>query len=247
LGGDCKSNGGSYNHSSAKLPKVSLTLEDPSGATVDMQRDSTGSYDVDGFVGTAIRTVKIARAGTYHLNVESDETDFAVAIGKDPKKAMDRLTAIGGGVALAGIVVGLVLFLLGLRRRRLDPAVADNPAGSTTWPPYTVQPTGPPLPPMHPGFRPEPPTTVSVPGQPPVRLPDQPAGGGFAPPTFAPPSVWGQTAPTSPPPPPAPPSTGPVWSVPDDRETGAEDADDREPDDGEPDDHEQWRAPRDDA
>ncbi|HEY0517869.1 MAG TPA: hypothetical protein VGC84_00140, partial [Ilumatobacteraceae bacterium] len=85
LGGDCQSNGGSYNHASNKLPKISLTLQDASGATVDMQRGASASYDVNGYVGTAIRTVKIGSAGTYHLNVESDETDFAVAIGKNPK------------------------------------------------------------------------------------------------------------------------------------------------------------------
>ena len=34
LGGDCESNGGSYEHTGDKLPKVSVTLEDPNGDSV---------------------------------------------------------------------------------------------------------------------------------------------------------------------------------------------------------------------
>jgi hypothetical protein len=210
LSGDCGANGGSYEHPGDKLPKVSLTLEDPDGKPVDLQRGVTASYDVDGYVGTGIRTMKIDQAGTYHLNVESNESDFAISIGKNPKDESEKLTQIGGGVALGGIVLGLLLFLLGLRRRRTLVPLTDvrNPVGPLPgWPPgpYAgVAPPGAP-PTIHPGFRPEAPP-ITVPGQPPIRLPEQPPGGVFAPPTFAPPTVGTPTLPpTSPPTPAAPP------------------------------------------
>jgi hypothetical protein len=249
LGGDCESNGGSYEHKGDKLPKVSLTLEGPDGQAVDLQRGATATYDINGYKGTAIRTVKITEAGTYHLNVESDESDFAISIGKDPEKDSELLIAIGGGIALGGIVLGLLLFLLGLRRRRPEPELADirNPAAPMpVWPPATyggVPPTAPPLPPMHPGFReesPPPPPPPTVPGQPPIRLPDQPSGGWFAPPTFAPPTVEPPTVepPTVEPPTVEPPTAvspptveGPSWTLPEDRRLPDEDDDDeRSPD-----------------
>ncbi|MEP7203834.1 MAG: hypothetical protein ABI894_14560 [Ilumatobacteraceae bacterium] len=193
LSGDCEANGGSYTHPGAKLPKVSMTLLDSNGDEVTLQRGVTAEYDVDGYEATAVRTVRIPEAGTYRLNVESDESDFAVAIGKNPKDDNDLMLLIGGSVALGGLVLGLLLFLLGLRRRRPDPSQI-RPAPLPTWSPapYGVTPTGPPGMPSHPGFRSEPPPMtqpVQYPGQPPIRLPETPPGGSFAPPTLAPPSA----------------------------------------------------------
>lgn len=211
LSGDCEANGDEYNFPGDRLPRVSMTLVDSNGDEVDMERGADASYDVDGYTGTGIRTLTIEDAGTYRLNVESDDGEFAVAIGKDPKKDSELLQMIGGGVALAGFVLGLLFILLGLRRRRLQPAMADfrNPAGPLPgWPPGPYAGATPPAPPMHPGFRPDSPPVpqpVGAPGQPPIRLPDQP-GPGFAPPSFAPPS------PPAPSPSPAPvpaPSTDP--------------------------------------
>jgi len=222
LGGDCDANGGAYEHTGDKLPKVSLTLEDPNGAGVDLQRGVTASYDVGGFVGTAIRTAEIEQAGTYHLNVESDESDFAISIGKDPKKDSETLTAIGGVVAIAGVLIGLLLFLLGLRRRRPEPAIVDprNPVGPLpSWGPgpYAGTPTGPPGLPGYPGATPPPPLVV-IPGHSPTRPPEHPSGGGFAPPTLAPPSPPSSFPPSSPPPssPPtiAPPTIAPPTVTP---------------------------------
>jgi hypothetical protein len=193
LSGDCEANGGSYTHPGDKLPRVSMSLVDGNGDEVDLQRGATASYDVDDYEGTAVRTVRIPEAGTYRLNVESDESDFAVAIGKNPKEDNELMLVIGGSVALGGLVLGLLLFLLGLRRRRPDPALVTA-APLPSWPPgpYTgAVPTGPPGLPSHPGFRPETPPVsqpVQVPGQPPIRLPETPPGGAFAPPTLAPPS-----------------------------------------------------------
>jgi hypothetical protein len=244
LGGDCQANGTTYNHPGDKLPKVSLTLTDSNGDEVTLDRGVNASYDVDGYKGTSIRTMKIEQAGTYRLDVESDDTDFAVAIGKDPKGDSDKLLIIGGAAALGGLIFGLLFLLLGLRRRPPDGSIVDirNRVGPMPgWPPSTYPglPSTPPLPPA-PAFQPVPPpapTTIQVPGQPPIRLPDQPPGTGFAPPTFAPPPPPApDSRPTGPPisrhpsgpQPVTPPSSGPQpvtppsapsaggWVVPDD-------------------------------
>ena len=205
LGGDCEANGSSYEHSGDKLPKVSLSLvTSSSGDELDLVRGTTASYDAAGYKGTGYRTVKIEEAGNYRLNVESDDSDFAVSIGKNPKADSEQLKTIGGAVALGGVVLGLILLLLGLRRR---PVAAAAPTGAfptgpmAPWTPSPYTPTGPPSPPQHPGYR-----TESVPGQPPIRLAEQPPGTGFAPPTLAPPA----------PPPPPPSSSG--WTVPEDED-----------------------------
>ena len=246
LGGDCETNGSEYTHPGDKLPKVSLTLVDSKGNEVTMDRGVTATYDVSGFKGTGVRSMVIEEAGTYRLNVESDITDFAVAIGKDPKKDSDLLKAVGGGVALGGLVLGLLFLLLGLRRRRSEPAMSDirNPAAPMPGWPSGSYPGMPPAP-APPGFRPDPPAApqpIGMPGQPPIRLPEQPVPGGFAPPTFAPPPPPSApptvasptvappsaprtsypTLPPSAPPPAAPaPSSPPAppgsgWAVPDD-------------------------------
>jgi hypothetical protein len=197
LSGDCEGNGASYEHSGDRLPRVTLSLVDANGDEVDLKRGASGTYDAAGFKGSAIRTVTIEDAGTYRLDVESADTDFAVALGKDPKKDSDLLKTVGGAVALGGLVVGLLLFLVGLRRRPALPASAapmwtPSPYGSSTSSPE-----------RHPGYRVEPPPIVAPPGPPPMRLPDAPPSGGFAPPSVAPP-----------PPAAPPPSTG--WAPPDD-------------------------------
>lgn len=201
LSGDCEANGSDYSHSGDKLPKVSMTLVDSNGDEIDMPRGGTASYDVGGYVGTGVRTLKIDDAGTYRLNVESDESDFAVAIGKNPKADSDLLAAIGLGVGLGGFVIGLTCLLLGLRRRR--PAAALTGFGDRTipmpgWPPDPYFGAVTAEPPTHPGFRgehPPVPHPIAPPGQPPIRLPERP---GFA--GFAPPSPESTPAPMPPPP-----------------------------------------------
>jgi hypothetical protein len=225
LGGDCEANGASYEHTGAKLPKVSLTLQaSSSGTEVDLQRGATASYNVSGYVGVGYRTVEISDAGNYRLNVESDESDFAVSIGKNPKEDSDLLKTIGGAIALGGFVLGLTFFLLGLRHRKPEFAPTDAhmpPTGPITpWAPspYAPAPTGPPAPPKHPGWRVENPPTPEpyvVPSAPPIRYPDQPPGTGFAPPSAVPPPPPPPPPPPSAVPPPPPPSTG-GWAVPDD-------------------------------
>lgn len=242
LGGDCQSNGASYNHPGDKLPKVSLTLLNSNGDEVTLDRGVSASYDIDGYKGTGIRTMKIEQAGTYRLDVESDDTDFAVAIGKNPKKDSEKLLLIGGSAILGGLIFGLLFLLLGLRRRRPEMAIdIRNRVGPLPgWPPGTL-PGQPPAPSSPVGVYqpvggyqpvavpPPAPATTQQPGQPPIRLPDQPPGTGFAPPTFAPPSPPAPgsppSAPLTPPhptgpqpvtPPPAPSGEG--WVVPDNKD-----------------------------
>ncbi len=220
LSGDCEANGSEYEHPGDKLPRLSMTLVDSNGGEIDMERGATATYDVDGYVGTGVRTLTIDEAGTYRLNVESEDTDFVVAIGKNPKDDTELLKLLGGAVALAGFVFGLLFLLLGLRRRRPQVAMVDirnSAAPMPGWPPGAyagVAPTAPPAPAMHPGFRPEPPPVsqpIGSPGQPPIRLPDQPSAPAFAPPSFAPPPP-----PDAPPiaPPTVPRSVGPPTAEP---------------------------------
>jgi hypothetical protein len=240
LSGDCEASGAAYDFPGDKLPKVALTLVDGNGDELELQRGVTASYDVGGYAGTAVRTVKIEQAGTYRLNVESDDSGFAISIGKNPKDDSELLKTIGGATALAGFVLGLTFLLIGLRRRRPETAVADVRSPVAPLPgwspgPYPPAPTAPPAPP---GFGPAPPPAaqpIGLPGQPPIRLPEQPpVRGGFAPPSLAPPPPPSAvpTLPTLPPtaitpslpptvPPPAPPTVPPSappdsWTVDDD-------------------------------
>ena len=151
----------SYNHPGDKLPKVSLTLVNSNGDEVTLDRGVNASYDIDGYKGTGIRTMKIEQAGTYRLDVESDDTDFAVAIGKNPKDDSEKLLLIGGAVALGGLIFGLLFFLLGLRRRPPDMAIdiRDRVGPLPGWPPSTypgLVPTPPSPPPAVGGYQPVP-------------------------------------------------------------------------------------------
>jgi hypothetical protein len=215
LSGDCDANGVGYDHAGDKLPKPSMTLLDNSDNQVDLQRGATATYDVGGYVGTAVRTVTIAKAGTYKLDVESDDTDFAVAIGKDPQTDSETMKRVGGAIGLGGIVLGLPLLLLGLRRRPPATIAGDirNPAAPMPgWPPGpyagTMPPAPPTMPPNYGSVVPPPQQPLHIPGQPPQHV-------AAAPPTsvFAPPSPVQPTGGSSVPAPPAPP-IHPVESVP---------------------------------
>src|SRR3954449_7260107 len=131
LSGDCNANTKEYNHTGDKLPKVSLTLVNSAGEEVDMPATTGASYDVDGYVGTQTRSLEIFGPGTYRMDVASDESDFAISIGKKPKDDNDLMMIVGGGIALAGLIVGVLLMLLGLRRRNPASVIVDsrNPMG----------------------------------------------------------------------------------------------------------------------
>jgi hypothetical protein len=208
LPGNCGAATTAYSHPGDKLPKFSLTLVNNNGDEIEMPEATGASYDVAGYVGTQARSLKITEAGSYRLNVVSDDKDFAISIGKNPKDDYDLLTVIGGGLALAGLIFGVLFVLLGLRRRKPVPVIVDprNPIGPLPdWPPSPYATAMPPTPPTFPGYGPQPPPPIQQPG-PPIRLAEQPSSGGFAPPAFAPP----------PPPPPSGtmPSPPPVAGMP---------------------------------
>src|SRR4051812_48314426 len=191
LNGDCAASGNEYSHEGDKLPKVSLTLLNSAGEEVDMPAATDATYDVDGYVGQQTRSLEIFGPGTYRMNVASDDKDFAISIGKKPKDDNDLMMIVGGGIALAGLIVGVLLMLLGLRRRNPAPVIVDsrNPMGPLPeWAPAPYAATMPPAPPTMPVATPTmpvgapppppPPPTTAFPGQPPIRLPDRPASGG---------------------------------------------------------------------
>jgi hypothetical protein len=225
LSGDCEANGTEYSRSGDKLPKVSLILTDTADETIELTRDASASYNAAGYIGTQARALKIDKAGTYRLNVESPDSDFAIAIGKNPRADSESLKQIGLAVGAAGAVLGVLCLLLGLRRRRPMPTMIDvrNPVGPLPgWPPGPYAGGPPTAPPLHPGYRVEaaphapPAPSVAATGQAPIRVPEQPLPSVFAPPTLPTP----QSAPPSVPPSPSIESSNDAgdsgWAKPDD-------------------------------
>jgi hypothetical protein len=152
-GGDCPNNDQQFDRDSDDIPDVDLVLIDPDGDEVDLEDDDSKSYDAAGAVGTSIRSVVIDDAGEYDLTVTSDEDDFAIAVGKDPAAAADTLKMVSYALAGLGVVLGLVLILLGLRKK-------DSPSRPTgapvtyypeQQPPTAYAPTGAHTPPAYGG------------------------------------------------------------------------------------------------
>lgn len=170
VGGDCAGNGASYERESPDLPEVALALVDEDDDPVELTESSAFSYDTASFVGQAIQQVDITSPGTYRLTVNSDDTDFAIAIGGDPEADSSTIIAIGGAVLLVGLLVGAVLVVLGLRRK----SGPTSPAGAvpSTMPPapgWTPQPPAPsavPVAPAPPAHQPPPPVPPSAPAPP---------------------------------------------------------------------------------
>ncbi len=161
VGGDCAANGSSYDRGGDDLPDVSLSLVDGDDQEVDLTSASATKYSAGAFKGQALQAVKIDDPGTYRLTVTSDDTDFAIAIGGAPDADSSMMKSAGIGAAVAGVVLGGLLILLG--RRKKGGPVAPAAAGNT-WQPQ--QPTGP-------GYQP-----------PPSYAPQQP---GYQQPTYQPP------------------------------------------------------------
>ena len=193
VGGDCASNGSSYDRGDDDLPDVSLSLVDGDDQEVDLTPASAPSYSAGAFKGQALQEVKIDNTGTYRLTVTSDDTDFAIAIGGAPDADSSMMKSAGIGAAVAGVVLGGLLILLG--RRKKGGPVAPAAAGNT-WQPQ--QPTMP-------GYQPPPSYAPQQPGnqQPTYQQPAAPQ------PTYQQPTY--QQPPTAPPP--APPAE-PDWGAP---------------------------------
>ncbi len=111
-----------------ETPKqVKLTLETADGDTVRLRREvGSVSYDVGGFAGSAYRTVEIREDGSYKLSIEPQKRQFAIAIGHGQ---LSKPTLLWPAViAGAGVVLGLLLLLIGGRRRPLPAsAIAAAP------------------------------------------------------------------------------------------------------------------------
>ncbi len=164
LRGDCANTETSYARRPGKeLPQVTLTLLDAGGSEVQLTRSTGTSYDAGGFIGTSTRTLTLSESATYTLTVESDDTDFAIAVGRDPKGEYEQQRMIALGIAVAGLVVGGVLIILGVRRKAV-PVTPLPPTPFGTEPSWISQQTEPPLDTARP-----------------------PAGAPFAPPSWEPP------------------------------------------------------------
>jgi hypothetical protein len=226
LDGDCDASTDEYSRDPDDPPVVEITVLDTKQNEIELDRvDEEFSYSLDdSFAGTAIRQIEIESTGDYTVNVDSVDDDFVVAVGRNPAQAGDtaRLGALASGVA--GIVLGLALVLLGVRRGRRARRLATAYTDGTAWPAGAPLPTSPPLmappltqqmpAPQHSGqWSPDLPVgpPVASPGPTPPTLPYAPAGqptpGPMAPPhVFAPPGM--PTLPTEPTPnePAAPPA-----------------------------------------
>ena len=174
VGGDCAGNGATYERTSADLPEVTLALVDEDDSPVELTASTAFSYDTGAFVGQAIQQVAIGSPGTYRLTVSSVDTDFVIAIGGDPEADSASVLAIGGAILLAGLLVGAVLVVLGLRRKA-GPATPATPAaggvppiaGWTPQPPSQGYAPAPPIAPAPPAYQPPPPAPPSAPPPPP--------------------------------------------------------------------------------
>jgi hypothetical protein len=171
--GDCASDARSYDVDT--VPRVTLTLADSDGDNVDLDRVSGPTYDRDGKQGTGVRSVDIARPGSYVLTATADQTEAVIRVGRDPSSGVTALR-VGAIVALiVGVAGGVLLLVIRPRQRR----VLAPPVVQPVWP--TGLPTQPPLgppsanPPVPPPYAPRPPS---------VRPPSQPAG---QPPWYEPP------------------------------------------------------------
>ena len=179
------------------LPAVRLTLRDDAGDEVDLDSRPGVDYDTDGFVGTSIREFEVDEAGEYVLRVESTtgDRDFAVAVGGDPSAGVDGLRLGAAAAAIAALVIGGLLLVLGARRPDAiaEPAATGWPDTPTAWPtaPPTMSPPtmSPPnvAPPAHSGTSLPPPPAAwppQAPAGPPIAPPPPPSG------NVAPPPAW---------------------------------------------------------
>lgn len=167
VGGDCGANGGSYDFGDDTLPKVTLSLVDSDDNEVDLSSADGPSYSAGAFKGQAIQTVSISDPGSYRLTVTSDAEEIAIAVGGDPDADASTMKSAGLGAIVAGLVLGGLLLVLGLRKKGGTAAPAAVAA-----PPY--QPQG--VPGAVPGYQPQQPVYQQPPAQqPPAYQPQPPA------------------------------------------------------------------------
>ena len=172
LAGECDADR-RYDRNPDDLPELTLTLLDPNGQSLDLDDAEPDAYAVDGFVGTAAQSVEIDTPGDHVLTVAPTAGDpFAVAVGRSPDQGVALLRWGAGAAAIAGLVFGGVLLVLGSRRNPTPAATAAQ------W-----SPEGQGWPASPPGFPAPPPTTGAsgLPGPPPPQLPPDPDAGPITP------------------------------------------------------------------
>jgi hypothetical protein len=187
LAGECDA-AERYERDPDDVPSPELVLVDPSGDPLELTDADEATYDVDGYVGTAFRSVDITEPGDHVLTVAPTGGDpFAVAVGRAPDDGVALLRGGAIAAAIVGLVIGGLLLVLGSRRSPLPPQP------SAPWSPSeTAWPSSPP------GFPAPPPTTGATgpPGAPSESF-VPPAAPSVPPRTGAGDSPWGPPSPTA--------------------------------------------------
>jgi len=177
--GDCAAGGTSYQRGDDDLPRVALVLLNSDDQSAEMTATDAPTYAVGDFAGQGFQRVQIAEPGTYRLTVTSDDTDFAIAVGGRPDADASAMNLAGAGSAAAGLLLGGLLMLLGLRRKTSAPPAAPAIRSPALWQPTPSGVPGPPpqQPATVPGaevtyptapFIPRAPTAASAPPTPPT-------------------------------------------------------------------------------
>lgn len=185
IDGDCAASGTTYRRGNADVPQVSLTLLNSADQESVLTATSSPNYAAGQFAGQAYQRVAITEPGTYRLTVTSDDTDFAIAVGGKPDADAKAMSLAGVGAATIGVVLGGLLILLGLRRKKSRPQ-APGGGPNAMWQP----------------------TPISVPAWQPQATftPTSP--------TATAPTATAPAAPTAMAPPTSAPTTGPGWGAP---------------------------------
>lgn len=143
--GDCDVEG-AYDNADQDAPDVEITLIDPDGDDVDLDRSfGDVEYDAAGFTGTARFSIDIAETDDHVLRAESDADEvFVVAVGRDPSEGVAtlRIGAVAAGVV--GLLVGLAFVLFGARRSSAVVPAGPWTPGVSTQPGAFVPGAGPP-------------------------------------------------------------------------------------------------------
>ncbi len=169
--GDCAAGGAPYQRGNNELPRVSLTLLNSADEETTLTATDAPTYAVGDFAGQGYQRVDINEPGTYRLTVISDDTDFAIAVGGKPDADAKAMSLAGVGAATLGLLLGGLLILLGLRRKKSVPVVGSPvmwqptlqtvpgwqpqevvPGAISMYPTPTSTPPAPPTPPAGPGW-----------------------------------------------------------------------------------------------
>lgn len=142
---------GPFDFAGPDIPDVAITLVDPDGSEVDLDRSfGDVEYDAAGFRGVAFRSVDITETDDHKLRAEAAIGEvIVVAVGRDPNEGVAALRI---GAVLAGIVgllVGLVFVVFGARRSTATvpagPWTPGVPGQPGTFTPGAAAPYGPPV------------------------------------------------------------------------------------------------------